>query len=460
VNVVQNNITVQKERKMRRIFALIGVLACFRSAAQSNLERYLQTALLNNAGIKEQQFILSKNLYALKEARSLFLPAVGFAGSYTLADGGRQIDFPVGDLLNPVYKTLNQLTGASNFPQLQNQHILLNPNNFYDAKIRTAFPLINAELQYNRKLKGQQLELQQLTINLYKRELVKEVKIAYFRFLQSTQAVEIYASSLALVQETLRVNQALFNNDKINRTAVLRSDNEVAKYQSLLESARQNQQSAKAYLNFLLNTDLNSDILQDSITQMPESLIPADTSVSLREELASLHQAIAINDNLTGLARSYTRPKLNSFVDLGSQAFDFKLNHQSLYYLAGISVEWNIFSGNRNKFRVLQSRAAGDALQAQSQSVEQQLRLQLVTARNAFQSAVAAYRSAQSQVNSSLRYYQDVQKLYKEGRALLVELLDAQNQLISARLQNNISLFDTWIKAAEIERANAGYSIN
>lgn len=32
---------------MRRIFALIAVLACFRSAAQSNLERYLQTALLN-----------------------------------------------------------------------------------------------------------------------------------------------------------------------------------------------------------------------------------------------------------------------------------------------------------------------------------------------------------------------------------------------------------------------------
>jgi outer membrane protein TolC len=51
-------------------------------------------------------------------------------------------------------------------------------------------------------------------------------------------------------------------------------------------------------------------------------------------------------------------------------------------------------------------------------------------------------------------------RLYKEGQALFIELLDAQNQLITAKLQLNISLFDTWIKATEIERANAGYNLN
>lgn len=445
---------------MKVILSLLLWLAWFRGTAQPNLEQYLQTALANNAGIKEQEFVLSKNLYALKEARALFLPAVSFNGTYTLADGGRQIDFPLGDILNPVYKTLNQLTGTSNFPPLHNQSILLNPNNFYDAKLRTTYPIINAELQFNRAIKGQQLGLQQITINLYKRELVKEVKVAYFKFLQASDAVNIYQSSLALVNETLRVNQALFSNDKINRTAVLRTENEVAKYQALLEAAVRNQSSARAYFNFLLNTDLNSEILTDSISGMPQPIVLADTSVTRREELASLHQAIAINQNLTGLARTYTRPKLNAFADLGSQAFDFKVNNRSLYYLAGISLEWNIFSGNRNKYRVQQSRSEGDALQAQANSVEQQLRMQLVTSVNAFYSSIAAFKAAEIQVNTAMRYYQDLQKLYREGQALLIELLDAQNQLINARLQRNISLFDTWINAATIERANAGYSIN
>ena len=49
--------------------------------------------------------------------------------------------------------------------------------------------------------------------------------------------------------------------------------------------------------------------------------------------------------------------------------------------------------------------------------------------------------------------------MYKEGIALYIELLDAQNQLVSAQLQANISLYDTLIKQAEIERANASFII-
>ncbi len=70
--------------------------------AQKQLDKYLQYGLVNNESIKQQQFILDKNLYALQEAKSLFLPTVNFNTTYTLAGGGRTVDFPVGDLLNPV----------------------------------------------------------------------------------------------------------------------------------------------------------------------------------------------------------------------------------------------------------------------------------------------------------------------------------------------------------------------
>jgi len=39
-----------------------------------------------------------------------------FGASYTKADGGRTIDLPLGDLLNPVYQSLNQLMGQQNSP--------------------------------------------------------------------------------------------------------------------------------------------------------------------------------------------------------------------------------------------------------------------------------------------------------------------------------------------------------
>jgi outer membrane protein TolC len=444
---------------MKNILIALLLFRAIGAYSQSSLDSYIKTALNNNETVKQQQFLLTKSLYALKEAKSLFLPSVGFIGTYTLAEGGRTVDIPVGDLVNPVYETLNQLTGTNNFPQLQNQSILLNPNNFYDAKIRTTYPILNAEIEYNRKIKTQQYSLQQIEINLYKRELVKEVKNAYYKYLQACEAVTIYETALSLVEENLRVNTSLFNNQKVNRTAVVRSDNEVSKYTALLEAARQTQNNAKAYFNFMLNTDLNAEIIKDSISTIPVDLFLTDTSVAKREELGKLREALAINQNVTALAKSYKRPKLNSFVDFGSQAFDFQVNNKSLYYMAGISLEWNIFSGNKNKHKIKQAEADEEVLQSQASYIEQQLKLQLTTSNNSFKVAIAEYNAAQSQVASSQKYYNDIFRLYKEGQALFIELLDAQNQLLSAKLQLNISLFDTWIKATEIERANASFII-
>ena len=444
---------------MKKILSFLLLILAVSAYSQTHLEQYIRTGLNNNETIRQQQFLLTKSLYALKEAKSLFLPSVGFNATYTLAGGGRTVDFPVGDLLNPVYKTLNQMTGTNNFPQVQNQSILLNPDNFYDAKIRTTYPILNAEIEYNRKIKTQQYSLQQIEINLYKRELVKEIKNAYFKYLQACEAVNIYETALSLVKENLRVNTSLFNNQKVNRTAVVRSDNEVSKYTAQLESSIQTRNNARAYFNFLLNTDLDSEIITDSITAVPADLFLTDTTVAKREELGKLKEAIAINQNITALAKSYKRPKLNTFVDLGSQAFDFTVNNKSFYYLAGISLEWNIFSGNKNKYKIRQAEADGKVLQSQTGYVEQQLKLQLTTSNNSFKAVIAEYNAAQSQVASSQKYYNDMFRLYKEGQALFIELLDAQNQLVTAQLQLNISLFDTWIKATEIERANARFII-
>ncbi len=78
------------------------------------------------------------------------MPSVNLTASYTLAAGGRVIEFPIGDLLNGAYATLNQLTASQRFPQLENQKILLAPNNFYDVKVRTTYPIFNKDIQHNQ----------------------------------------------------------------------------------------------------------------------------------------------------------------------------------------------------------------------------------------------------------------------------------------------------------------------
>ncbi|MCG2618019.1 TolC family protein [Terrimonas sp. NA20] len=446
---------------MRRFITAVSfaVAVPYAASSQTHLERYVEFGLGNNESVKQQQFILEKNLYALKEAKSLFFPTVSFNSTYTLAGGGRTVDIPIGDLMNPVYATLNQLTASNNFPQVKNQSVLLNPDNFYDARLHTIYPIINAELNYNKKIKGQQYDLQKTEIGIYKRELAKDIKIAYYNYLKATQAIRIYESALSLVKENERINTSLFNNEKVNRTSVIRSTNEVTKINAQLNTEKQTQENAKAYFNFLLNQPLNSAILADSLAAIPDINILSDTAVNRREELLKLNTASAISENLVGLANSYKRPKLNSFLDVGSQGFDFKVNSNTRYYFLGLSLEYNIFSGGKNKHKVKQAEADLNNIKAQTSYVSQQLALQVKISANTFKAAVINYQAALSQVDASEKYYRDMLRLYKEGSALFIELLDAQNQLVSAQLQANISLYDTWIRQSEIERANAGLLI-
>jgi outer membrane protein TolC len=427
---------------------------------QEHLDQYIRKGLENNQSISQQEFEFEKSIYALKEARTLFLPQVSLMGNYFLAGGGRTVDFPVGDLLNPIYSTLNQLTEGNNFPQLENQNILLNPDNFYDVRFRASMPLFNQEIIFNQRIKKYQVSNQELLMDVYKRELIKEIKIAYFQYLQALEAVKIFHSALELTGENQRVNESLFKNDKVNRTTVLRAENEVSKFEALLETAVENSKTAKAYFNFLINRNQYAEILEDTNYTTVASVDSNDRDVSGREELFQISNANEINRQLIGMAKANNVPKLNTFIEVGSQGFEGRFDVKTQYYFFGLALEWNLFAFGRNRNLVKQRELDTKIIDTEFDYVENQLNLQIETAINKYAVAISQYNAAKSVMVSASKYFNDVFKLYKEGQALFVELLDAQNQLIQAELQHNISLFDTHSRAAEIERATSAFNLN
>ena len=442
----------------RKTLTLTLILFGYLGYSQSKLDGYIEVGLKNNEVIKQHNFDINKSMYALKEARSLFYPTVSLNGSYTKAEGGRTIDIPIGDMLNPVYNTLNQITNSNAFPTLENQSVLINPDNFYDAKIHTTMPLLNFEIIYNKRIKNQQTSLQKIELEIYQRELVKEIKIAYYKYLQSVEGIKIYQDALALVKENQRVNKSLFKNEKINRTVVLRSDNEVIRIQANLETAKQNSNNAQSYFNFLLNEKLDAIIEVDENEAPPIDAVSENTQN--REELQKLTQAKEINDNVNKLTQSYWFPKVNGFADFGIQDFDFEVNKQSRYYFAGVGLEWNIFSGNKNKFKLKQTEEDSKKISSQIDNVKQQLLLQFQVSQNNLKSALEQFYADKNQKESAKKYNEDITKLYKEGQAIYIELLDAQNQWVNAQLNTNIALYNSWIAFAELERANATFTFN
>jgi len=429
--------------------------------AQQVLDGYIKTAIEENQSLKQKQFQLEKAMYGLKEAKSLFLPTVSLQASYVKSAGGRTIDFPIGDLLNPVYSTLNQLTESSAFPQMENAAIQLNPDNFYDAKFRTVLPLVNAEIWYNREIKKEMVSQQQAAVNVYKRQLVKDVKEAYYHYYQASKEVTIYENAIKLVNENIRVNESLYRNGVKNSTALTRAQAEKEKMQTLLTNAENNRSNAAMYFNFLLNKPLDAGIELDteSIADIENINSNFTSDVSRREELQQVQSARNIYTLNRNLQQSHLLPKLNTFLDVGSQGFDWQMNDKSRYYMWGVNLQWDLFASNQYKYKTQQAGADMKATAMLQQETEKLLLMQLQNAYNNFNTAFASCRSAQQQLGLAEKYYKDQLKMYKEGQLLYIELVDAQNQLTSAELQLSVAIANTRIAAAEIEKCTAAYSI-
>lgn len=429
------------------------------AAAQSQLDQYIQEAFTRNQAIARQNFQLEKSMYALQEAKAFFMPQASIISSYTKAGGGRTIDIPTGDMLNGVYATLNQLTGSQKFPQLENQSIQLTPDNFYDAKVRASLPLINTEIMYAKKIRQEDITRQQAIVNVYKRQLVKDIKTAYYQYFQATRAVDIYNNALLLVNENIRVNQSMLNNGIRNSTSLTRAQTEQQKMEAAITQAENTQQNARAYFNFLLNKPLTDSIQLDSAALLVQESIPV-TGTQTREEIQQLTSTKTMALLQQKMQHSLFTPKVSTFLDLGSQGYNFAFNNTSRYYLWGVNLQWDIFTGGQRKFRTKQAGADAAMAQTALNETMQALDLELNRANNNYRSAYVNYKSAQTQLQLSEKYFRDQMKVYKEGQLLYIELLDAQNQLTNTRLQLLQAYAQVQISQAEIERAQAGYPLH
>ncbi len=447
-----------------KLCAIICALFITQAAvAQSQLDQYIAEGLQHNIVLQEKKISLDKSLVALQTARSLYLPTTWFEGSYTLAQGGRSIDIPVGDLMNPVYRTLNQLTSSNNFPQISNVSEQLLPNNFYDVRVKTTMPVINPDIKYYKTIRYQQTLLQQNEIDIYRRELVKQIKSAYYNYGQASKAISIYENALQIVNQALRTNQSLLANGKGLPAYVSRAESEVKTVESQLADARNDQQNAQAYFNFLLNRDLTTPVIvKENELAMPGLALLASMpdSATRREELRSLSLARDINGNILRIDKQFRSPRLNAFLDLASQARDFKVDNKSFFYFGGLQLQIPIFTGKRNLYKIQDAQLDIKAIDAKTIETTQQLQLAAFISRNNSNTAFSNYTAALKQEDAARSYFKLIDRGYKEGVNNYIEYLDARTQLTNASLYVNVCQFRFLSAVADLERQTASYTFN
>lgn len=457
--------------------ALLFVLLFFTNdigAQIGSLKGYIDNALENNIALQQKNLSYQRSLQALKEAKGLFFPKITFNARYSMAQGGRTIDFPIGDLMNPVYENLNLINDLASdanpgypdipaYPNLENISTNFLRTREQETTIRAAMPLFNASIIQNQRIQENLSETERIGVEVYKRELVKEVKIAYFNYAKAVQAVALFENTMDLVNENLRTSESLYRNHKVTIDEVYTAQAQIKSVEQNLANAQKDKKIAQAYFNFLLNEEfetaiaLDIDRIDPIAVSKQENLVK--TAQQNREEVQQMNHYLAVSDSKIKLNKGNNLPNVNLAVDYGVQGRDYNLDSNSDFVMGSVVMSWNLFDRS-NKPKVQQARIEKEELNRQKLEIQRQVGLQTISALHELEASGKQIELVEAQVKALAQAYKLVNKKYSLGQANQVALTDARTQLTNAQQQLIIARYDFQIKQAELERAAGTYNFN
>ncbi len=413
---------------------------------------FVAEALAKNLGLAAERLAERRAAAEVREARGLFFPSLGLDSRYSHFDGVPNI----GDLVNPAYAALNGLLGQQRFPT--NIDITLPQR--HDSHLELRQPLFNAGILANYAAARGRADGQRLALLSAARRLAADVQTAYLNEASARRAAEIYAASLALVQENERVAGRLLAAGRATPEAVFRARADRSDLEQQLAEARQRHAAAARVLNQILRRPLDApiDVIPDSALDLPLALEVESAvahALAHREELRQVDAGIRTAQAGERGATAAFLPSVSLGVDYGFQGRDLAFRASQDYWVASLVVSWNLFNGGQDAARRSAAVLDVERVRTLRTDLEERIALEVRTAYDAATVAHAAIATADARLEAAHRTFELVRRRYEEGVASPIELVDARTALTAAELNRVVTAYQYAIHYVDLERAAA-----
>jgi outer membrane protein len=465
---------------MRRVFQHLAALASsgtFAMAAASPwtapgaAERYVAQALSDNLAFQAQALDVESARARLGAVSGARQPRLDLMARYSRADGGRTIDVPAGDLLNPVYSTLNNLLTAQGrpapFTPVTNLSIPFLREHEQDTRLRLTAPLYNPQLTRTRAAQESGVTAASLHYAAFRRDVRLAVLSAYYGFLRARAAEQILISAAETTTEALRVSRALLAADKVTEDRVLRAEAEDLGVRQQLADAARDRAGALHALNLLLHRPLDTAVDVPDAAELAAvssivatALIPTATVPESREELASLQAVVTQATESEAAARARTRPTLSLVVDGGLQGESYRTGNGAGYAQASLVGEFNLWDGRQQRSDIQLATTQRRQAELRLAIAREQLTLEARAAADELLAARSALPAAERRAAAAERAFQLTSAREREGLANQLAFLDARQAHTAALLNLEITRQRLLIAGARIDRAFAITSFN
>ena len=286
-------------------------------------------------------------------------------------------------------------------------------------------------------------------------DLKLKVIKAYYDALEARKNIDVDQESVDNYQAHLTNVQQLYSAGSKAKIDVLRSSVELSNAQQTLIKAQNAYEVKLATLRNYMNMDreepltLTTDFSYEKFdTSMGEAIAYAYEN---RKDLLSDAYVVEQRELDIKAARAGYLPSVNLNLGVG-QNNDFHPGHDSRHnWSAGLGISWKIFDSGVTRAQVDEAEIARDTAKLNLEQDKETVDLELRTAYYNMREAEKRFGSTSDAVQQAEEDYYIAKEKYRAGEGLMLDIIDAQLALSTAKLNHISAQYDYARSKAEVE---------
>ena len=455
-------------KQLPLIFLFLAPLLAWGSGEPNtlDLEQALALALKNNIGIQNAREDLSKAQAQRKEAFSSALPVVSAFGqsSHNFSLASQPLSFPVpfgvidgagnpvpllDDGGNPVpYRDANgmvipgrnlQMTGV----QLVPVDLAFGNDNSLVYGLNLTQPLFEGRVIAAIRGANVYDDLAQAAVDVTRLSVIEQTKKAFYQVLLAEKMTSVMENSLKVMERNLSNVQALYAQGKIAEFDVIRADVQVANQTTVVSNARKMKELA--YAAFKRNCGLDMD---GELRLSGELEVEIDSALNLAELEEQMLAAQPLLEQLDASERLMKENILMAKAEFMPSVALTGSYMQSLPYNDGefenaefressslsLGINVPLFNGFGSVARVQKAKADHRKSEHQYLDMRDNLRLELKSIYLSIQESARKIDAGRKGVTQARKGVDMAQRLFQQGMASQLQVLDAQSASDQAEL--------------------------
>ncbi len=262
------------------------------------------------------------------------------------------------------------------------------------------------------------------------------------------------AAGVKAYEAAVAVARARYEAGQMLKADLLSLEVQLAQTQENLSAARHGSALADRAFLFALGLDATGREVQlaaddPSLAQLK---LPDTGDFSQRPELVGLRERIRAAEAMVRAARGARGPSVNAFA---SYQYDrgWQLDSHADSWMAGVSVDLNVFDGGRTSGRVRQAEADLAQVREMLRKATLGAGLEVEQARLAYDDAVQRLAVTGRAVQQARESAALSRARFGQGALLTADLIGVEGRLIEARMRRAVALADERVALAELRRA-------